>query len=86
MVSASSTSMVGGSSLIERYTAAGLELTVMNGLWQVASITSSSRDFPHRFSGARITSRGACAHAGCAWVAAIHNTTASAASAEGRDT
>ena len=58
----------------------------MNGSWQVASTTSSSRDLPHRFSGARMTSRGACAHAGCAWVAAIHSTTASAASPEGRMT
>ena len=46
---------------------------------------SSSRDLPQRFSGARMTSRGACAHAGCAWVAAIHSTTASAACGGGQD-
>src|SRR5260370_1427767 len=45
---------------------------------------SSSRDLPHRLTGARITSRGACCQAGCACVAAIHSTTAIAASAEGK--
>src|SRR5215203_1242487 len=58
----------------------------MSGSWQVASMTSSSRDLPQRFSGARITSRGACAHAGCTWVAAIHSTTASVVASDGRIT
>ena len=71
---------------MDRYTAAGEALTVISGLWQVPSTMSSSRDLPHRFSGARMTSRGACAHAAWAWVAAIHSTTASAASGEGRMT
>jgi putative hydrolase of the HAD superfamily len=86
-VSASSSRIVGGSSLpIDRYTAALLALTVINGLQHVASTTSRRRDLPHRFSGARMTSRGACAHAGCAWVAAIHRVTASVASGEGSTT
>ena len=37
---------------------------------------SSNRDFPQRFSGPRMTRRGAVFHAGAAWVAAIHNVTA----------
>src|SRR4051794_30732251 len=81
-------SRVGGDSAapIDRYTAAVDAFTVMFGRKQVPSTTSSSRDFPHRFSGARITSRGACAHAGWAWLAAIHNTPASTASRVGRMT
>ena len=59
---------------------------MISGAWQVPSTMSSSRDFPHRFSGARITRRGACAHEAWAWVAAIHSATATAASADGRIT
>src|SRR4051794_38653850 len=81
-------SRVGGDSAapIDRYTAAVDAFTVMIGRKQVASTTSSSRDFPHRFSGARMTRCGAWAHAGWAWLAAIHNTTASTASRVGRMT
>ena len=55
------------------------------GWWQRASIRSSSRDLPQRFSGALITSRGAVFQAGTAWVAAIHSTTAAAACVGGQD-
>jgi hypothetical protein len=58
-------------------------LTVISGLWQVPSTMSSSLDLPQRFSGARITRRGAHAQACWAWVAAIHSVTATVASGEG---
>ena len=44
----------------------GEALTVMIGRWQMASMMSSNRLLPHRFSGARITSRAAVFHAGAA--------------------
>ncbi|CAG6398531.1 exported hypothetical protein [Actinacidiphila cocklensis] len=86
IVSASSTSSVGGSSVIDRKIAAGVEFTVMNGAWTVSCNTSSSRDFPHAFVGATIASRGACCHAGCRCDAAIHNVIASNASGLGATT
>jgi hypothetical protein len=87
IVSASSTSSVGGMSPpMARYTAAGVAFTVISGAWQVPSTTSSSRDFPQRFSGARMTRRGACAQDAWACVAAIHRATAMTASADGRMT
>ena len=58
----------------------------MSGWWQSASIRSSSRDLPQRFSGALITSRGAAFQAGAPWVAAIHSTTAAAAASDGSTT
>ena len=76
----------GGSVSIERYTAAGELLTVMNGAQHSASTRSSSRLLPQRFSGARITRRGAWAQAGWAWVAAIQRVTATAAAGEGSTT
>jgi hypothetical protein len=86
---ASSMRRVGGSSGLmpmDRYTADGLAFVVMRGRWDSASTRSSSRDLPHRFSGARMTSRGAQCQAGSAWVAAIHSTTAVVASGFGRTT
>ena len=85
-VSASSSSSVGGSALIDRTRAAGLMFTVSSGSWQVASMMSSSLLLPHRLTGLVTSSRGAQFHAGAAWVAAIHNTIASAASGEGSTT
>lgn len=86
MVSASSTRSVGGSSVIDRKTAAGLVLMVSIGSWTVSVSTSSSRDLPHRFVGPTTARRGACCHAGCRCVAAAHSVTASSASGEGRIT
>ena len=85
MVSASSTSSVGGSSVIDRKTAAGVVLTVIIGSWTVSVSTSSSRDLPHRFAGPTTARRGACCQAGCRCVAATHNVTASSASGAGQD-
>ena len=85
-VSASSSSSVGGSSPIERTSAAGLMFTVSSGSWQVASMMSSSLLLPHRLTGLVTSSRGAQFHAGAACVAAIHSTIASAASGEGSTT
>jgi hypothetical protein len=82
-VSASSSRSVGGSSPIERTSAAGLMFTVSSGSRQVASIVSSSPDLPHCLTGLVMSSRGAQFHACTAWVAVIHSTTASAASGEG---
>ena len=59
---------------------------MISGAWQVPSTMSSSRDLPHRLTGARMTSRGACCQAAWAWVAAIHSATATAAWSEGRMT
>jgi len=44
----------------------GDALTVMIGRWQIASMMSRSRLLPHRFSGARMTSRAAVFQAGAA--------------------
>ena len=58
---------------------------MISGAWQVPSTMSSRRDLPHRFSGARMTSRGRAARrAGRGW----RRSTApppTAASADGQD-
>lgn len=85
-VSASSTSRVGGLSVIDRNTEAGEALTVISGSWTVSVTTSSRRDLPHRFAGPTTARRGACCHAVCRCVAATHSVTAVSASSLGSTT